>query len=213
LMALRTGEPAEVTPSRQEMFTSGPTSWEMLIDIKTGATSDRRVTAQRVRLIQDNGASLNCSADGRVAGSTAVCIYNIPHFHMQTYGVDTNTTPAGSYRRLGCPQVTWAVESQIDILAERLGLDPVAFREKNMLKKRDLDAHGQQTASIGALNCLISVANRIPDSSPTLGEPGPWRGGRGIAVGGKQNGTASSEDFRTQSAPGGFLPMRRSHDF
>ncbi len=64
--------------------------------------------------------------------------YKIPYAKVEAYGVYTNTVPAGAFRGFGALQVTWAYESQMDMIAERLGVDPLEFRIKNLLKKGDL---------------------------------------------------------------------------
>ena len=61
--------------------------------------------------------------------------YNIPYAKVEAYGVYTNTVPAGAFRGFGALQVTWAYESQMDMIAERLGLDPLDFRSEKSPKK------------------------------------------------------------------------------
>ena len=187
LMALRTRGTVEVTFSRKEMYMSGPSAWPVTTHIKTGIKNDGAIVAQQIRLIKNTGATLNSVMDGRRSGSGAVCVYNIPNFFMDTCGVNTNTPPVGAYRGLGCPQVEWAVESQIDMLAEKIGMNPVEVRKKNILKKGEQNAYGETIASIGALNCLEAVEKAIKLDEPSVQDPGPWRKGKGIALGGKQN--------------------------
>ena len=187
LMALRTKGIVELTFTRREMYMSSPSNWPVKTYIKTGAKRDGTIIAQKIRLIKDNGASFNSFMIGRRTGSGAVCVYRIPNFHMETCGVNTNSPPVGPYRGLGCPQIEWAVESQIDMLAHKLGMSPVAIRQKNILKAGEQNAYGETVNSIGAVKCLEAVGEAIKIEEPCKGGHGPWRVGKGIAVGGKQN--------------------------
>jgi CO/xanthine dehydrogenase Mo-binding subunit len=70
--------------------------------------------------------------------------YRIPHVEVTAHAVFTNTVSCGSYRGFGTPQVAWAYESQMDEIAERLGMDPVALRQKNLLERGEEYARGDR---------------------------------------------------------------------
>ena len=212
LMALRTRRAVEVTFSRREMFTAGPSNWPVTTFIKTGAKKDGTIVAQQIRLIKDTGATLNSQSTGRMTGSGAVCVYRIPNFAMDTCGVNTNTPPVGPYRGLGCPQVEWAVESQIDMLAEALGMDPVEIRKKNVLRKGERNAYGETITSIGAIQCLEAVAAAIRLDEPCPQESGPWARGKGIALGGKQNTPLGRSEVEVLVHSDGFVEVLYSTD-
>jgi carbon-monoxide dehydrogenase large subunit len=78
------------------------------------------------------------------AGYRVIGPYRIPHVEVESYAVFTNTVSAGSYRGFGTPQVCWAYESQMDVIAAALGLDPVAFRRQNILKRGEEYAKGDR---------------------------------------------------------------------
>ncbi|MBI2357867.1 MAG: molybdopterin-dependent oxidoreductase, partial [Deltaproteobacteria bacterium] len=63
---------------------------------------------------------------------------SIPNYKIDSLAVYTNTCPAGSFRSIGGPQSIWALESHMDIMAEQLGIDPLEFRLKNLLKRGEL---------------------------------------------------------------------------
>ena len=212
LTALRTRRAVEVTFSRKEMFTAGPSNWPVTTFIKTGAKKDGTIVAQQIRLIKDTGATLNSQSTGRMTGSGAVCVYRIPNFAMDTCGVNTNTPPVGPYRGLGCPQVEWAVESQMDMLAGALGIDPVEIRRRNVLRKGEQNAYGETITSIGAIPCLEAVAEaiRLEESCPP--EPGPWAIGKGIALGGKQNSPLGRSEVEVLVHSDGFVEVLYSTD-
>src|SRR5947208_5603765 len=74
--------------------------------------------------------------------------YKIPHVKINFCAVWTNQVPAGALRGFGVPQAVWAYESQMDMIAERLGIDPLEFRRKNLLRDHDLFATGEQLADM-----------------------------------------------------------------
>jgi carbon-monoxide dehydrogenase large subunit len=187
LLALRTKATVAVTYSRREMYLGSPGGLPVITRIRTGVKRDGTVVAQELDILVDNGASYACLQDGRAAGSGAICVYRQPNISMVTRGVNTNAPWSGAYRGLGSPQVTWAMESQMDILAERLGMSAVDIRLKNILSKGEQNAYGETIESIGAARCVEAVAEAIKIATPSVQEPGPWRRGKGLAVGGKQN--------------------------
>ena len=104
--------------------------------IKTGVSRDGRLIARQCKIYMDTGAYAD--AGPRVtqkAGYRALGPYHIPHVKTEAFTVYTNTVPAGAFRGFGTLQVTWAYESQMDIIAGRLGIDALEFRLKNLLKK------------------------------------------------------------------------------
>src|ERR671914_440847 len=106
------------------------------VRIKTGFKSDGTLTAREAEIYldtgayDDNGPAVTIRAATRVLGP-----YRIPNILTNAYSVYTNTGSAGSFRAIGAPQVIFAGESQIDIAASRLGIDPAELRQKNLLKK------------------------------------------------------------------------------
>ena len=104
--------------------------------IKTGVKRDGTLVAKRCEIhldtgaYADNGPQVANRAAHRVIGP-----YRIPHVLVDAYAVYTNSVPAGSFRSIGAPQAIWASESQMDIIAERLGIDPLALRLQNLLRR------------------------------------------------------------------------------
>jgi CO/xanthine dehydrogenase Mo-binding subunit len=106
------------------------------VRIKTGVKIDGTIMAREAEIYldtggyDDNGPQVTARAATRVLGP-----YWIPHIRTNAFQVYTNTGSAGSYRAIGAPQVIYAGESQIEILAAKLGMDPAELRAKNLLKK------------------------------------------------------------------------------
>jgi len=105
------------------------------VRIKTGVKNDGTIMAREAEIYldtggyDDNGPQVTARSATRVLGP-----YWIPNIRTHAYAVYTNTGSAGSYRAIGAPQVIYAGESQIEIAAARIGMDPAELRMKNLLK-------------------------------------------------------------------------------
>ena len=132
------------------------------VTIKTGVSKDGRLVARDCQVYMDTGAYAD--AGPRVtqkAGYRALGPYRTPYARVEAYGVYTNTVPAGAFRGFGALQVTWAYESQMDMIADRLGLDPLQFRVKNLLKKGELYTAGDTPVDCDLTEGLLKVADAI----------------------------------------------------
>ena len=187
LMALRTKRAVSYVLSRKEMFTSSPSNWPCLTHLKLGAKKDGTLVAQQFKNVENTGASMRNVYDGRLSGSGLVCVYDVPNVFGDSYAIATNTMPCAPYRGLGCPESEWAMENLMDVLAEKLNMSPVELRLKNFIKKGDRNPYGEKLTSTSVAKCLEVVSEAIKLDEPCEQEPGPWRRGRGVAIGGKQN--------------------------
>jgi CO/xanthine dehydrogenase Mo-binding subunit len=132
------------------------------VTVKTGVTKDGKLIARDCQVYMDTGAYAD--AGPRVTQKAAyrsLGPYKIPYAHVEAYGVYTNTVPAGAFRGFGALQVTWAYESQMDMIAERLGLDPLEFRLKNLFKKGDIYTAGDTPVDCDLAEGLLKVADAI----------------------------------------------------
>lgn len=187
LMALRTKRNCSYILTRKEMFTSSPSNWPCVTTLKLGAKKDGTLIAEQFHLVENVGASMNNVYDGRLSGSGLLCVYKVPNIFADGYAVSTNTVPCAPYRGLGCPESEWAMENLLNDLADELGMSPVEIRLKNLIKKGEENAYGEKLTSSSVAACLKKVAEAIKIDEPSEQEPGPWRKGKGVAVGGKQN--------------------------
>jgi CO/xanthine dehydrogenase Mo-binding subunit len=104
--------------------------------VKTGVKRDGTLVAKQAEIYLNTGAYTETGPI--VTGRTLTRIlgpYRYPHIKVNSYCVYTNTVSAASFRSIGGPQTAWATESQMDIMAQKLGLDPVAMRLKNLVQK------------------------------------------------------------------------------
>ena len=155
LLAQRTGRPVKVVLDRSEDMLTMRSRHPALMRIKSGVKRDGTFVAQEFDLIMDGGAYADDSpAVMMFALYFAAGPYRIPHTRSVGKVVYTNKLRAGAFRGFGNPQASFARELQIDEIAERLGIDPIEIRLKNVLQQGDrwIGGHAIDTASIG--ECL-----------------------------------------------------------
>jgi len=111
--------------------------------------------------------------------------YRIANFSLDAYGVYTNQRMAGSYRGFGNAESLWGMESQMDIIAEALNIDPLKFRLMNCIDEGDLNAFEEVMHSVGAKKCLHAAAKAIEWGKKSLEEAPHLKRGKGIALGNK----------------------------
>jgi CO/xanthine dehydrogenase Mo-binding subunit len=132
------------------------------VRIKSGVAADGRLLARECEIYMNTGAYAD--AGPRVtqkAGYRALGPYRIPNAKVDSYCVYTNTVPAGAFRGFGAVQVAWAYESHTDLIAERLGIDPLEFRLKNLLKKGEEYTPGDTPVDCDLKEGLLKVAKAL----------------------------------------------------
>jgi putative selenate reductase molybdopterin-binding subunit len=149
-LSRRTGQPVKIALSRNEVLSTCHTSRRFIVNVKTGVKKDGTIMAQHVKVIDDAGAYRYSSPTALyLAHVFRHAIYNIPHVKHEGIGVYTNKLTAGPKRGHGSPQMSFAVESQLDIIAKEIGIDPVELRLKNLRKKGDVLPNGDKLESYG----------------------------------------------------------------
>ena len=144
-LAQRVGRPVKMIMNYVEELMAGNPRHPSVITIKTGVKQDGQLWARHTRVVYNGGAyggfrgALTLSG-GRQAGGGP---YRIPHFRIDNYMMYTNTIPCGSYRAPGEPQAVFAVESHTDMIARAMGIDPYAFRLKNVVQEGEVSGTGQ----------------------------------------------------------------------
>jgi xanthine dehydrogenase molybdenum-binding subunit len=119
-----------------------------------------------------------------VAGAMALAIYNIPQMRYTGHGVYTNQTPAGAMRGFGNPQSNFALESTVDLLAEKLNMDPLELRRKNIMKKDEPWFLPYPCCSTELEACIAKGAAAINwKQRGAFDNSGPVKRGLGAAVG------------------------------
>jgi CO/xanthine dehydrogenase Mo-binding subunit len=180
LLARKTGRAVKVITTSEEELTAAYPRQGTVVELKTGVTNDGRIVAKEGRIWFDTGAFAG-SGPGVASVATLVLAgpYRIPNLRLEGFAVYTNKTNCGSYRAPSGPQSNFAVESQMDIIADALGIDPLEFRLKNIVRDADEGPTGQVLGAVGLEECLRKVAAAIGWSER---RPEKWRG-KGLACG------------------------------
>ncbi|MFH1490049.1 MAG: xanthine dehydrogenase family protein molybdopterin-binding subunit [Pseudomonadota bacterium] len=172
------GRAVKVSLSREEDLTASSVRAAAFMRLKTGVKKDGTLTACSADIVWDNGAYTNNVAGVAIRGAwTIFGPYRIPHLELTSRLVYTNREPSGSYRGYGTTQVTWACESQMDIMARQLGLDPLEFRLKNGYVEGDRYINGQALHGVGVLETMTKAGREIG-----------WRTGNKETASGKPRG-------------------------
>jgi selenium-dependent xanthine dehydrogenase len=199
LLARTTGRPVKILYSRDESMLAHPKRHATVIRIKTGAKRDGTLTAVQAELVGDAGAYASLSTKVLTRATThATGPYQVPHARIDCYAMYTNNPPAGAFRGFGVTQSAFAVESNMDILAQELGIDPFALRRINALRVGSTTATGQVLReSAGLLDCLDRVESRVRElsRSPISNLPSPdSRVAWGVAAAYKNTGLGGGAD-------------------
>ncbi|MEW5957397.1 MAG: molybdopterin cofactor-binding domain-containing protein [Chloroflexota bacterium] len=176
LLAERTGRPVKMLYTRQESLLVHPKRHATIIRVKTGATKDGKLTAVEAELYGDSGAYASLGEKVMTRATThASGPYDVPHVKIDCYAMYTNNPPSGAFRGFGVTQSAFAVESNMDIVAEQLGLNPVEFRRRNALEVGAVTCTGQVLReSVGLKECIDRVEQEMKAHPSAPGEPFRW---------------------------------------
>jgi CO/xanthine dehydrogenase Mo-binding subunit len=175
-LSRQSGAPVKMVMSREEVFrATGPTSGAVIL-VKLGAKADGKLTAARVELKYQAGAFPGSPVG---AGSmTALACYDVETFEITGWDVVTNSPKVAAYRAPGAPIAAFGVESAMDELAGKLGIDPIVLREVNAVRDGVKAAYGPTFRNIGYEETLRAIKDHPHYAAPL----GPNQG-RGVAVG------------------------------
>ncbi len=185
LAAMKTGKPVKMVYTREECFIDGLNRLPKIIYIKDGLKKDGTIVAREMKVIVNCGAYTDHGPLTIRNGAFHASQYRLPNYKWDAYGVYTNEPCVGPLRGFGSAEALWATEQQMDINAERLGVDPLEFRLKNTVDEGEIDVRGQRVHSIGAKECLKKVAEWIGLDEPARPPEGHIRFGKGIALANK----------------------------
>ena len=163
LLSMKTGRPVKIQLTREEDLSYSPTRQPAIIKLKTAA--DRRsgkLLARQVEVLLDIGAYVSWGAfDARVMMATTTGQYRIDNVHFKAYPVYTDNPSSGTMRGAGNPQINFAIESQMDQLAEKLGIDPVELRLRNSNRPGDVTSQGMKITTCAMEETLRLAAEKI----------------------------------------------------
>lgn len=163
LLARATGKPVKLLFSRRESLLVHPKRHATQIRVKLGARANGLLVAAETELFGDTGAYASLGEKVMTRATThSSGPYVIPHVKSDCYAVYTNNPPAGAFRGFGVLQSAFAVESMMDILAHKLGMDPLELRKINALHEGSLTNTNQLLEdSVGLPDCLQAVEQAL----------------------------------------------------
>ena len=178
LVAMKSGRPAKLIYDRVEDMLATTKRHPAVVRHRTGVKKDGRLTAMEIDVVLDGGAYATLSAVVLSRGMIhASGPYRCDHIRARGRATMTNTPPNGAFRGFGAPQTQFAVEAHMDVIAERLGLDPLRLRERNALRPGDTTATGQKVGKdCSALQVLREAGRRTAFSKKRRALKGSNRG-------------------------------------
>ncbi|HEX6174903.1 MAG TPA: xanthine dehydrogenase family protein molybdopterin-binding subunit [Candidatus Binatia bacterium] len=178
VLSLKSGRPVKMVMDYSEEFIAGNPRHAAIVRVKTGVNKDGRLIAHQMEYVFDSGAYGAFKPQGYLVGpKEAAGPYRIPNVFIREQIVYTNKIPCGHMRAPGDPQGFFANESQMDLIARQLGMDPVAFRQKNLLHDGELSPIGHVIPHIKSAELVESVVEKSGYRRPKR-----KRTGRGIGL-------------------------------
>src|SRR5688572_10525091 len=181
VLSLLVKKPVKVSLTMEEQFFT-ITKHASTFRIKSGVSKDGRIVARECEVWWNGGAYADIGPRvTQKSGFTAPGPYDIEHVAVDSYALYTNLPPAGALRGFGIPQLVWAYESHTDLMARELGVDPVEFRRRNLLREGRPQATGtvlRDAATEKVLERLAVLMEKKP-----LSKSATLKTGRGIAIG------------------------------
>ncbi len=191
LLTRATGRPVKMLYDRHESLIFHPKRHATQITVKIGAKNDGTLTAVETTLYGDSGAYASLGEKVMTRATThSAGPYEVPNVKADCYAMYTNNPPSGAFRGFGVLQSAFAVESAMDMLAERLGIDAVELRRKNLHRVGSVTNTGQTLReSVGLEKCLELVSAEVTKRKETT-QPASKNKRRawGLAVGYKNTG-------------------------
>jgi len=205
LLTSKTKRPVKLVWTREESGSAGIKRHPMIITTKTAADREGNLIANQVKIIADTGAYASLGPTVLdVAVENSCGAYKIPNVDIDAYLVYTNNGVSGAFRGFGSVQVNFALESNMDMIAEKLGMDRLELRKKNVLREGDTGSFGYPIrGSVGVYETLLKVENselwkkRLKYKTE---KTDAWcKRGIGIATGVKGFGFGALPDFAAAS--------------
>ena len=180
LLAKKTGRPVKFVHTMDEVFTIGHMRHPMKIWLRTGVKKDGTLVAQHCRLTANGGAYSSIGQFSMyLAGAMLNLPYRLPNIKYEAQRIFTNNGFCGALRGHTIPQMCFARDSQLDVLAEELGIDPIEIRLKNAIRSGETTANGFRITTFGFDECI----NRVVEASQWRDKRGKQPKYRGIGIG------------------------------
>ena len=189
LLARAAGRPVKLTFSREEEFINSPTRQPVEFKIRSGVKKDGSLTFRSVDCLLNNGAYTSWGPTTPIIQMrTFTGHFRVPVVEYKAQAVYTNNVYAGSFRGYGNVQATFVTATVMDMLAEEVGMDPIAFRLKNAQKSGEVTPQGSILDDCRLAECIEIAAQktgflpRHQSNTDNRGKPGRFKYGIGIAT-------------------------------
>lgn len=175
-LAQRSGRPVQIVYNREESLCTTRARHPMVLKLKTGVKKDGTLVALDLTVISDGGAYISTGVVALyIAVSHLSLPYRLANYRVNGYRVYTNKQPSGAMRGHGAPQPRFAMECQLDMIAEDLGLDPLDLRLRNAVKDGYVSPNGYVVTSCG-YNETLERAARASNWQQKRTQKEPFRG-------------------------------------
>lgn len=183
MAAIKTGRRVRLEYTREEEFVDTNPRPRIVVYVKDGAKIDGTIVARYTKVISDIGAY--GAGGGSLSASNShlgnMSCYKVANRFSESYTVYTNHPPTGTMRGVESPQLNWAMESNLDCVAHKLGMDPIELRKRNVVSEGDTNDVGQVLQYISARETLDKTAELMEEWGRKPEPEGKWRIGRGLA--------------------------------
>jgi 4-hydroxybenzoyl-CoA reductase alpha subunit len=209
VLSRKVGRPVKITYTREEVFYAHRGRPTQSIELRTGVTCAGKITAVEARIIQDGGAycgygPVTILYSGQLLGA----MYDIRNIKFDGYRVLTNKPPCGAMRGHGTVNTRFAFESQLDILAHELGLDPAELRFRNLLQPPCITVNQLRVTSYGYPECLRQVVER----SGWHEKKGKLPYGKGVGIAGSHYVSGAANPINRSTMPHSTVRIEASAD-
>src|SRR6185369_14894636 len=179
LLSLKSGHPVKMVMDYAEEFLAGNPRHAAIVRVKSGVMTNGRLVAHEMKYVFDSGAYGAFKPQGYLVGpKEAAGPYRIPNVFINEKIVYTNKIPCGHMRAPGEPQGFFANESQMDLLARRVGMDPIEFRKINLMRDGDISPIGHAVVPHIKSDAIVDEALRVSGYR----KPRHRYSGRGMAI-------------------------------
>jgi CO/xanthine dehydrogenase Mo-binding subunit len=183
VLSLLARRPVKISLTMEEQFFT-ITKHASTFRIKSGVSKEGRILARECEVWWNGGAYADIGPRvTQKSGFTAPGPYDIEHVAVDSYALYTNLPPAGALRGFGIPQLVWAYEGHTDLMARELGIDPIEFRRRNLLREGRPQATGTVMKDAALEKVLERISVLMEWGKPFDRGAGTIRKGRGIAIG------------------------------
>jgi len=180
LLSKRTGRPVMMVYDRPEYFRHGRGRHKQYIKLKTGVDKDGMLLGVHAEIVLDGGAYTGFGIIATYySGALLGTPYRLPNYKFDGFRAYTNLPPCGAMRGHGCMQPRFALESQLDMIADHLGIDPIEIRRRNALTSGEKTVNKFQITSCYFKECL----DKLEEESGWTSKRGSLPYGRGIGIG------------------------------